>query len=48
VLPIRIIAGWRIPVTDHTKAAIQPATVQPAAKFKRPMLERQKERRAVH
>jgi hypothetical protein len=32
-----IAAGWRIVVTDHTRAAIQPATVQPVAKFKKPI-----------
>ena len=35
VLRIRMIsAGWRIAVTDHVRAPIQPTTVQPAAKFK--------------
>jgi hypothetical protein len=38
VLPIGMIAaGWRIAVTDHARAVIQPATVQPAAKFKKPI-----------
>jgi hypothetical protein len=37
-LPIRVIAAGRpIAVTDHTRAAIQPATVQPVAKFKKPI-----------
>jgi len=29
--------GWRIPVTDHTRVAIQPTTVQPVAKFNKPI-----------
>ena len=38
VLPVDMIAmGRRIAVADHARAAIQPATVQPAAKFKKPI-----------
>ena len=37
-LPIGMTAvGWRIPVTDHTRVAIQPTTVQPVAKFNKPI-----------